>query len=229
MSKARILIVDDEENILTALAYSLEREGYQTLTARNGARALETARRELPDLILLDWMLPEVDGLEVCRLLRQDEKTRTIPVILLTVRSGETDKVLGLEIGADDYVTKPFSQRELLARIRVALRRASAPPSDVFRLGEFQVDWGRHVVSFGNEPIDLTPKEFQLLTALIDAQGRVLTREVLLDKVWGYDRAAQIETRTVDLHISQLRRKLEPLAGRILTLNKVGYRFVIDE
>jgi two-component system alkaline phosphatase synthesis response regulator PhoP len=230
MSKARILIVDDEKNVVTALKFALEREGYQTLTVLNGTRALEVARREIPNLVLLDWMLPEIDGLEVCRRLREEEKTRAIPVILLTVRAEETDKVLGLEMGADDYVTKPFSQRELLARIKAALRRTSLPASiEVFRLGELQADWGKHLVTIRGEPVELTHKEFHLLKALVEARGRVLTREDLLDEVWGYDRASQIETRTVDLHISQLRRKLQPLAKRILTLKNVGYRLVIED
>jgi phosphate regulon transcriptional regulator PhoB len=230
MSKRRILIVDDEKNIVTALRYNLEREGYEALVASDGARALVSARKEMPDLILLDWMLPELDGLEVCRRLRQDERTRRIPVILLTVKSEETDKILGLEIGADDYVTKPFSQRELLARIKAVLRRAQPePPAERFRLDDLQVDWGRHLVSVAGKPVELTHKEFHLLKALIEARGRVLSREALLDKVWGYDRAIQIETRTVDLHVSQLRRKLASAAHRIITLKNVGYRFVLDE
>jgi DNA-binding response OmpR family regulator len=230
MAKSRILIVDDEKNIVTALKYNLEREGYDTFTAGDGARALALARKELPDLILLDWMLPELDGLEVCRRLRQDEKTRRIRVILLTVKSEETDKILGLEIGADDYVTKPFSQRELLARIKAVLRRAQPESlAEGFRVDDLQVDWARHLVSVAGKPVELTHKEFHLLKALIEARGRVLSREALLDRVWGYDRAVQIETRTVDLHVSQLRRKLGPAARRIVTLKNVGYRFVLDE
>jgi two-component system alkaline phosphatase synthesis response regulator PhoP len=230
MAQPKILIVDDEKNIVAALQYNLEREGYRTLVAEDGTGALEIARREAPDLILLDWMLPEVDGLEVCRRLRAEETTRAIPIILLTVKSEETDKVLGLELGADDFVTKPFGQRELLARVRAHLRRAQAQPAaETFRLDELRIDWGRHLVTLSGKPVELTHKEFQLLKALVEARGRVLTRDQLLDRVWGYDRAAQIETRTVDLHVSQLRRKLEPVARRIVTLKSVGYRFDVDE
>jgi two-component system alkaline phosphatase synthesis response regulator PhoP len=230
VAKERILIVDDEKNIVEAVKYNLEAEGYRTLVARDGAAAIESARRNLPDLILLDWMLPEINGLEVCRLLRQEEKTRRIPVIMLTVKSDETDKVLGLEMGADDFVTKPFSQRELLARIKAVLRRREAAPDEErLQIGELLIDWGKHLVAVGGEPVSLTSKEFGLLRTLIEAHGRVLSRDQLLDKVWGYDRATEIETRTVDLHISQLRKKLKTAAGRILTLKGTGYRFILDE
>jgi two-component system alkaline phosphatase synthesis response regulator PhoP len=229
MPKGKILVVDDEKNIAEALRYNLEKEGFRTLTAADGARALELAREELPDLILLDWMLPELEGLEVCRVLKREEKTRHIPVIMLTVRSGETDKVLGLEMGADDYVTKPFSPRELMARVKALLRRSQAPPmAEMFQTGSLRVDWGAHVVTLKGRSVELTPKEFELLKALIEAKGRVLNREVLLDRVWGYERAIEIETRTVDLHISQLRKKLKAVADRIVTVKNAGYRFVVD-
>lgn len=229
MTKGKILIVDDEKNIVEAVKYNLDKEGFRTVVAYDGAKALEAARRELPDLILLDLMLPEMDGLEVCRILKRDDKTRHIPVIMVTGKSAETDKVLGLELGADDYVTKPFSPRELLARVRGILRRAQPPPlTDSFRLGDLEVDWGRHVVSMKDKPVDLTAKEFELLTALIQAKGRMLTRDVLLEKVWGVDRSVEIETRTVDFHISQLRRKLKRVADRIVTVKSAGYRFVMD-
>ena len=156
--------------------------------------------------------------------------TKHIPIIMVTGKSAETDKVLGLELGADDYVTKPFSPRELLARVKAILRRAQAPPlTESFRLGDLEVDWGRYVVSMKDKPVDLTAKEFELLRALIQARGRMLTREVLLEKVWGVDRSVEIETRTVDFHISQLRRKLKRVADRIVTVKNAGYRFVIDE
>jgi DNA-binding response OmpR family regulator len=225
-----VLIVDDEKNIVEALRYNLEREGFRTALARDGAAALEVARRDPPDLILLDWMLPEMDGLEVCRALKQDAKTRLIPIIMLTVKSTETDKVLGLEMGADDYVTKPFSPRELLARVKALLRRTQAPPmAEVFQLNDLKVDWGKHVVSVESKPVELTSKEFGLLKALVGAKGRVLSREALLEMVWGYERSVEIETRTVDLHVSQLRKKLKPVARRLLTVKGAGYRFVIDE
>lgn|GEM_PF-2432 len=230
MGKAKILIVDDEKNIVESVKYNLEKEGFRTIVAHDGAKALELARRELPDLILLDWMLPEIDGLEVCRLLKQEPKTAHMPIVMLTVKSEETDKVLGLEMGADDFVTKPFSPRELIARIKAILRRITAPStSDVFHVDEFKVDWGKHLASVKGKVVELTSKEFDLLKALVDAKGRVLSRETLLDRVWSYERSLEIETRTVDLHISQLRKKLKPIARRIVTVKNVGYRFRIDE
>lgn len=228
MSK-KILVVDDEKNIVEALRYNLDKEGFRTLVAHDGAAALEIARRERPDLIVLDWMLPRMSGLEICRILKQDEETRGIAIVMLTVRSDETDMVLGLEMGADDYVAKPFSQRELLARIRAVLRRAAPPPSGTLRSGDLSADWERHLVAVSGEPVDLTAKEFDLLKALVEARGRVLSRSDLLDRVWGYDRAASIETRTVDLHVSQLRKKLRDVGRRIVTVKSAGYRFDLDE
>lgn len=234
MSNEKILIVEDEKNIVEAVKYFLDREGFRTLVARDGARAIELARREAPDLVLLDWMLPGADGLEVCRALRHREQTSHIPIIMLTVKSDETDKVVGLEMGADDFVTKPFSQRELLARIKAVMRRSSGPasggdPDELLRLDTLKVDWGKHLVWADGARVELTSKEFSLLKVLIEARGRVLSRDQLLDRVWGYERASEIETRTVDLHISQLRKKLGSAARRILTLKGVGYRFVVDE
>jgi two-component system alkaline phosphatase synthesis response regulator PhoP len=229
MAKGKILVVDDEKNIVEAVKYNLDKEGFRTVAADDGAQALTLARREAPDLILLDWMLPEVDGLEVCRLLKQDAKTHHIPIIMLTVKSEETDKVLGLEMGADDYVTKPFSPRELVARVKAMLRRSHAPPAEVFQLDDLRVDWAKHTVDIKGKPAALTSKEFDLLKALIEAKGRVLSRDFLLDTVWGYERAAEIETRTVDLHISQLRKKLKMVGRRIVTVKNAGYRFVLDE
>ncbi|OGW91853.1 MAG: DNA-binding response regulator [Omnitrophica bacterium RIFCSPHIGHO2_02_FULL_63_14] len=230
MSKAKILIVDDEKTIVEAVKYNLDKGGFRTLVASDGPKALELARQEKPDLILLDWMLPEMDGLAVCRILKQETKTKHIPVIMLTVKSEERDKVMGLETGADDYVTKPFSARELVARVKAMLRRAGLPSmADVFELGDLRIDWGKHVVSLKGKPVELTSKEYELMRALIDARGRVLNRETLLNDVWGYDRSLDIETRTVDLHISQLRRKLKHVADRILTVKNAGYRFVLDE
>ena len=229
MAKAKILIVDDGKNIVEAVKYNLEQEGFRTLIARDGADALELARRELPDLLLLDWMLPEMDGLEVCRVLKRDDKTRHIPIVMLTVKSEETDKVLGLEMGADDYITKPFSPRELVARVKAILRRAQPPAADVFQLDSLRVDWGKHLVSLKGKPVELTSKEFELLRVLVDAKGRVLSRDALLERAWGYERSVEIETRTVDLHISQLRKKLKAVADRILTVKNTGYRLVIDE
>ena len=230
MSKAKILIVDDEKTIVEAVKYNLDKGGFRTLVASDGPKALELARQEKPDLILLDWMLPEMDGLAVCRILKQETKTKHIPVIMLTVKSEERDKVMGLETGADDYVTKPFSARELVARVKAMLRRAGLPSmADVFELGDLRIDWGKHVVSLKGKPVELTSKEYELMRALIDARGRVLNRETLLNDVWGYDRSLDIETRTMHLHISPPRRKLKHVADRILTVKNAGYRFVLDE
>jgi two-component system alkaline phosphatase synthesis response regulator PhoP len=229
MAKRTVLIVEDEPHIAEALQYSLAKEGFRVLIARDGAEGLARARRDTPDAVLLDWMLPELQGLEVCRLLKQDEKTRRIPILMLTVKSEETDKVLGLEMGADDYVTKPFSTRELLARVKALLRRSALPETpEVFQLDALRVDWGRHLVSIKGKPVELTAKEFELLKALVEARGRVLSRETLLDRVWGYERAVEIETRTVDLHVSQLRKKLGPVAERIVTVKSAGYRLDQD-
>lgn len=229
MAKAKILIVDDEKNIVEVVKYNLDKEGFRTVVAYDGEEALETARREVPDLVLLDLMLPEVDGFEICRILKQDPRTQHIPIIMLTGKSTEMDKVLGLEMGADDYVTKPFSPRELLARIKAILRRLHAPPlAEIFRLDKLEVDWGKHVACIKGKPIELTAKEFALLRALIEAKGRMLTRERLLENVWGFDRAVEIETRTVDFHISQLRKKLKEVADRIVTVKNAGYKFVLD-
>ena len=165
MGTAKILIVDDERSIVEAVKYNLEKAGFRTVVAHDGARALELARKELPDLILLDWMLPEIDGLEVCRLLKRDEKTKQVPIVMLTVKAEETDKVLGLEMGADDYVTKPFSPRELVARIKAILRRIAPPTAEVFQLDALRIDWGKHLVSLKGKGVELTSKEFELLRA----------------------------------------------------------------
>ena len=230
MAREKILIVDDETDIVDAITYQLKREGFRVQTAGDGARALALAQKELPDAIVLDLMLPELDGLEVCRLLRQQEKTKQIPILMLTAKTEEADRVVGLELGADDYVTKPFSVRELIARIKAILRRAKGgEPSDTLQCGALLVDAGKHVVSVQGKPLTLTAKEYGVLTALLEAKGRVLSREQLLERVWGYDRSVEIETRTVDLHVSQLRRKLGPIEGRrLLTVKAAGYRFDME-
>ena len=226
MSQSKILIVDDEKNIVEAIRYNLEKAGFRTLTASDGARALELARRELPDLITLDVMLPEHDGWEVCRLLRQDPRTRRIPVVMLTVKGDESDTIVGLELGADDYMTKPFSPKELVARIKAVLRRAKEPASEeMVTVGELRVDFGKHLVWVRGKPVELTAKEFDLLRALLEAKGRVLGREFLLDRVWGLEQSLEIETRTVDVHVGQLRKKLRSEAKRLVTVKGTGYRF----
>ena len=229
MAQPKILIVDDEQHIVEAIRYNLDKAGFRTLTAADGKRAIELAQREVPDLITLDVMLPEADGWEVCRALRQDARTKRIPIIMLTVKKEETDKIIGLELGADDYLTKPFSTKELVARIRALLRRAKDTAADeVVSVGALQVDFGRHVVRANGRTVELTAKEFELLKALLDAKGRVLSRDFLLDRVWGLEPSLEIETRTVDVHVGQLRKKLRDQAKRLVTVKNAGYRFDQD-
>lgn len=229
MPQPKILIVDDEKSIVEVIKYTLEKEGFRTLTAADGKRAVELAQRELPDLVTLDVMLPEADGWDVCRRLRQDLRTKHIPIIMLTVKQDEAEKIVGLELGADDYMTKPFSPKELAARIKAILRRAKGPAeAEAVRVGDLLVDFGRHTVRLHSKPVELTAKEFDLLKILLDAKGRVLTRDVLLDRVWGLEQSLEIETRTVDVHVGQLRKKLKHEAKRLLTVKNVGYRFEMD-
>lgn len=225
MAKERILVVDDEQDIVDAIEYQLKREGFRVSTAGDGERALALAQKDVPDAIVLDLMLPGVDGLDVCRTLRAQEKTKHIPILMLTAKTQEADRVVGLELGADDYITKPFSVRELVARIKAVLRRMKGEqPKDVIELGALRVDQGKHVVTVKGQAVALTAKEYGVLTALLEVKGRVLSREQLLERVWGYDRSVEIETRTVDLHVSQLRRKLGPEGKRLLTVKSAGYR-----
>lgn len=235
---ANILVVDDEENIRELLAFNLTREGHQVITAADGVSAINKAREGNIDLIILDLMLPGLDGLEVCRRLRAEEATRPIPIIMLTAKSEELDKVVGLEIGADDYVTKPFSPRELIARVKVQLRhqveRAQAqetdrkefPEEEVVSVGPVTIRPSYFEVTVSGRKVELTPKEFELLYALMRNPGRVLRRDYLLDRVWGYDYPA--DTRTVDVHVRYLRQKLEDDPANpqfIETVRGVGYRF----
>jgi phosphate regulon transcriptional regulator PhoB len=222
----RVLVVDDEKDIVELVRYHAERQGFECLTAREGGAALRLAREQHPDVVILDLMLPGLDGLEVCRQLRRDPATARLPIIMLTAKAEEVDRVVGLELGADDYVVKPFSPRELMARVRAVLRRVQEPRAGgVTRVGELAVDEARHHVALGETAVELTAKEFALLTALLRAGGRVLSREQLLDTVWGYANAAEIESRTVDVHVRRLREKLGPAARRIVTVKGVGYRF----
>ncbi|MFQ5847934.1 MAG: response regulator transcription factor [Candidatus Methylomirabilales bacterium] len=221
--KTKVLVVDDEQDIVDLVRYHLEREGYQVVGCRDGKSALELASRDSPDLVILDLLMPGVDGLEVCRRLR---RTSTIPILMLTAKAEEMDKVVGLELGADDYVTKPFSPRELVARVRAILRRGvAAPDEEVLGFGDLAMDFARHQVTVQGQHVSLTAKEMELLKALVGAKGRVLTREFLLERAWDYDRAAEIESRTVDVHIRRLREKLGRAARRIVTVKGVGYRF----
>jgi DNA-binding response OmpR family regulator len=226
---AKVLVIDDEKDIVSLLRYHLEKAGFQCLEGMDGAIALRLVREHHPDLLILDLMLPGMDGLEICRHLRQDAATARLPILMLTAKAEEVDCVVGLEVGADDYVVKPFSPRELVARVRAILRRAQEPADvSIRRIGELEVDESRHSVTVQGIPVELTAKEFGLLCALIRANGRVLNREQLLEGVWGYADAAEIESRTVDVHIRRLREKLGVEAKHIVTVKSVGYRFDME-
>jgi DNA-binding response OmpR family regulator len=231
---AKILIVEDEPTLLDTLAYNLGRQGYEVSTAADGLVALDVARDKQPDLIVLDVMLPGLDGFEVCRILRQD---MSVPILMLTARDDEVDKVVGLEVGADDYLTKPFSMRELLARVKALLRRVrlvreemasegEVPARDVLTFGDLTLDLTRHEVSREGEPLGLKPKEYELLVFLARNRGMVLSRDLILERVWGWDYVGG--SRTVDVHVRWLREKIEPEPAdpvRIITVRGVGYRF----
>jgi two-component system phosphate regulon response regulator PhoB len=224
-----VLVVEDEPDIRGLIVHHLERDGFRCRTAASGGEALARVRSAPPDLVVLDLMLPGMDGLEVCRRLRGDPATAALPIIMLTAKADEIDRVVGLEMGADDYLAKPFSTKELVARVRAVLRRAR--PGETARaltVGGVSLDPSRHVVTVGGRPVELTPKEFDLLHALLAAAGRVLSREHLLNRVWGYARADEIESRTVDVHIRRLRAKLGAEERRIATIKGVGYRFETD-
>ncbi|MDD5422355.1 MAG: response regulator transcription factor [Candidatus Omnitrophota bacterium] len=225
--KATILLVEDEKDIVKMLEYNLKKEGFKTISVRSGEDAGAAVKSGRPDLIILDLMLPGIDGLEVCKVLKADPKTTVIPVIMLTAKSQESDKIVGLELGADDYITKPFSPRELIARIKAVLRRAGdkGKPQDILKAGDLVIDLSRIAVTVKGKAIELTSKEFELLKTLIKAKGRVLSRDYLLDNIWGFDQASEIQTRTVDVHITTLRKKLKGESGRIVTVKNYGYRF----
>ena len=225
-SDADVLIVEDEPDIRHLIAHHLAREGFKCREVATGTEALRAVRTATPDLIVLDLMLPEVGGLEVCRRLRADPATSAVPIIMLTAKSDEVDRVVGLELGADDYVAKPFSPKELVARVRAVLRRARPDATGrVYREGAIVLDPARHAVTVRGAAVALTPKEFDLLQVLLDAAGRVLSREHLLTRVWGYAHADEIESRTVDVHVRRLRAKLGDEGRRISTVKSVGYRF----
>ena len=224
--KPKILVVDDEPDALEVLGFKLKEAGYLPIFAKDGARAIIAARDERPALIVLDLMLPEVDGLEVCKILRRDLATSMIPIIMLTAKAAEMDRVIGLELGADDYVTKPFSPRDLVLRIKKLLARvkASDEPVAQLRFDELEIDVPRHAVTISGKPLVLTATEFKLLELLARRRGRVQTRDRLLQDVWGYDNP--IESRTVDTHMRRLREKLGETARFLETIRGVGYRFV---
>jgi DNA-binding response OmpR family regulator len=221
-----VLIVEDETTLRETLAEALVEDGLRVTTAGDGPAALERFRADRPDLVLLDLMLPGLDGLEVCRTLRGDPRTAAVPIIMLTARAEESDRIVGLELGADDYITKPFSPNEVVARVRALLRRAHrASPSGLLRYGPLTVDVERHVVQVDSREIRLTAKEFLLLQYLLEHRGRVLSRDRLLTDVWGYQYTGG--TRTVDVHVRRLREKIPLLVTSLETVKQFGYR--LDE
>jgi len=225
MSKGRILVIDDEKDLIELVRYNLEKDGFLVKGAQDGESGLSAAIKEGPDLIVVDLMLPGIDGLDVCRALRLDKRTSRIPVIMLTAKSAESDRILGLELGADDYVTKPFSPRELIARIKAVLRRTFPPqtPSEVIRRGSLIIDLARRAISCAGEGIALTATEFRLLQFFATHPGRVFSRTELIEGVLGRD--VSVEDRTIDVHITGLRKKLGECGEWIETVRGFGYRF----
>jgi two-component system phosphate regulon response regulator PhoB len=224
--RPKILVVDDEPEAVELLEFNIKQAGFDVLVAADGSEALKKAHGALPSLVLLDLMLPEVDGLEVCKMLRRDPATASIPIIMVTAKATEIDRILGLELGADDYITKPFSPRELVLRVKKLLQRERADKEDsgTFKFGELVIDTPRHLVSWRGKSIELTATEFKLLTILAQRRGRVQSREQLLRDVWEYN--SLIDTRTVDTHMRRLREKLGPAAKWLDTVRGVGYRFL---
>jgi DNA-binding response OmpR family regulator len=218
-----VLIVEDEADVLDLVAYNLKKAGYQTRAARDGAAGLQQARDDLPALIILDLMLPGIEGTEVCRQLKADPKTAHIPVLMLTAKAEEVDRIVGLELGADDYVTKPFSPRELVLRVKRILGRGRSAPAEVLKAGDIAIDLAKHQATVRGQPVELTATEFKLLSTLLERRGRVQTRDTLLTDVWGYE--GDVDTRTVDTHVRRLREKLGKAADSIETVRGVGYRF----
>ncbi len=228
MAGEKILIIDDEAHIVELIKYNLESNGYKAYTSYNGSDGLKSAEENPVDLIILDLMLPDMDGLEVCKALKRKDETASIPIIMLTAKSSEFDKILGLELGADDYVTKPFSVRELMARVKVILRRSFQDnvESKTISIGDLKIDLAKYQVSKNGKKLGLTLKEFELLRLMSSNRGKVFTREMLLESIWGYDYCG--DTRTVDVHIRHLRQKIEDDDNNpkyIETIRGIGYRF----
>jgi two-component system phosphate regulon response regulator PhoB len=221
---SKILIIDDESDVVDLIAMNLKSAGFDVLTANNGVAGLQRAKADLPALIVLDLMLPQMSGLEVCKVLKKDPLTARIPIIMLTAKSEEVDRIVGLELGADDYVPKPFSPRELVLRIQSVIRRAknSGEVSEILKIGDITLDHARHEVTIKGQPVVLTAIEFKLLAILMERKGRVQSRDRLLNDVWGYE--SVIDTRTVDTHVRRLREKMGKAAGYIETVRGVGYR-----
>ncbi len=229
MAKQKILVVDDEPDLVELVKDVLERNNYLVISARNADIAIKKVRASKPDLIILDLNLPGIGGIEVCRILKRDKKTSSIPIIMLTVKSTETDKIAGLEAGADDYMTKPFSTAELVARTRAVLRRIlyAGEPGEVLASGDIRLDSTEHMVYVADEQIDLTPKEFNLLYLLMKKKGKVLSRTFLIENIWGYEYLGG--TRTVDVHVRHLREKMGKEGKKIETVEGVGYKFIEEE
>jgi DNA-binding response OmpR family regulator len=225
---AKILVVEDERPLAKILKFNLEKEGHAVVLAADGPSGAAAALDGKPDLVILDVMLPGMDGFEVCRKIRAARKTT--PILMLTARKEEVDRVLGLELGADDYVTKPFSPRELMARVKALLRRSGAGASEavMLRAGTIELDSEKWKCRVSGQEISLRQKEFEFLKLLLESGGKVLTRDDLLEKVWGYDRSMELDTRTVDQHIARLREKLGKESARIETVKGVGYRLKRD-
>jgi two-component system alkaline phosphatase synthesis response regulator PhoP len=230
MAGEKILVVDDEEHILELIKFNLEKNGYKVITSANGIEALKLVRSESPQLLLLDLMLPGMDGYDVCKEIRKDNSTSSTPIVMLSAKGEELDKILGLELGADDYITKPFSVREMLARVKAILRRTTIQLIDKsYKFGNIIIDFEKHEVVKDGQKIDLTLKEFELLEMLTRNKGRVMTRDFLLDEIWGYEYIG--ETRTVDVHIRHLRQKIEvddKNPKYIETVRGIGYRFSVE-
>jgi len=229
VAKEKILVVDDEPDLVELVKDVLERNDYSVISAGNADLAIKKVRQSKPDLIILDLNLPGIGGIEVCRILKRDKKTSSIPIIMLTVKSTETDKIAGLEAGADDYMTKPFSTGELVARVKAVLRRILyvGEQKEVLVSGDIRLDSTEHMVYVKNKPIDLTPKEFNLLYLLMKKKGKVLSRTFLMENIWGYEYLGG--TRTVDVHVRHLREKLGKEAEKIETIEGVGYKFVDED
>ena len=225
----RVLVVEDDPDIVELITHYLRAEGLEVMAVSDGRLALERLRAGAHDLVILDLQLPGLDGLSLCGELRRDKRTRHLPVIMLTARGDEADRVVGLEVGADDYVVKPFSPKELVARLRALLRRLERQEDVVAPLvvGALEIDTDRHVVRWQGRPVHLTAKEFSLLVALVEARGRVLSRQTLLEQVWGYSYAEG--TRTIDVHVRRLREKLPGITDRLITVKSLGYRMTWEE
>ena len=228
VAQEKVLVVEDDKDIVRLLKYNLEKDGYRVVAVADGEAGLAALRKERPGLLILDVMVPKLDGFELLKLVRRESRA---PVLMLTARKEEVDRVLGLELGADDYVVKPFGVRELLARVKALLRRSgpAEAAASILRAGGIELDVERYEVRARGKDVPLTSKEFEFLKILLQAGGRALTRDQILEKVWGYDRSMEIDTRTVDQHVARLREKLGPDAARVATVKNVGYRIKTGE